>query len=506
MSNSDYLLGLDLGTTRIKVLLVNPDGKVVAIADDDYPLDRPTDDAAEQDPGEWWEASCKVIKSILERPEVEPEDIAGIGLAGQMHTAVFLDESLRPVRPAITWADGRSSSQAEKIERRIGKKKLLDITYNRSLPGFTAPKVLWLKENESRLFEKVKKVVLPKDYLRYRLTGELVADKADASATLLFNLAEENWSGRMLELVGLTTDSVPPLVESTSVAGEITKEAAELTGLSEGTPVVAGAGDQQAGALGVGAVKPGVVVSTIGTGGQLFTTSEELIEPREGRVHVFRQCLPGSWHVMGAMQAAGLALRWFKENVLNKVGDGKFNYEEISNLASEAPAGSNDLLFLPYLTGERSPHLDPDARGCFIGLNLNHELSDMIRAIMEGVAFGMRDSMEILQELGLPIEEVRCAGGGAKSPVWKEIQAGVYDETVTKTSVKEPAALGAALLAGIGLDVFSSGPEETATQFLELSKEVTPASSHGKIYDRLHERYQALYRALKPEFKKLANS
>lgn len=506
MSDSDYLLGLDLGTTRVKVLLVSLDGSVVASADDDYPLDRPTDEAAEQNPEEWWKASCKVIRSILASSEVEPEQIAGIGLAGQMHTAVFLDKNLQPVRPAITWADGRSSPQAEKIERRIGKESILEITYNRSLPGFTAPKILWLKENEPELFAKVKKVVLPKDYLRYRLTGELKADKADASATLLFNLAEEKWSDQMLRLVGLTTESVPPLVESSSVAGKVTKEASELTGLSEDTLVVAGAGDQQAGALGVGAVKPGVVVSTIGTGGQLFTTSEELIEPREGRVHVFRQCLPQRWHVMGAMQAAGLALRWFKENVIDKTRDGKFNYEKISDLASEAPVGSNDLLFLPYLTGERSPHLDPDARGCFIGLNLNHELSHMLRSIMEGVAFGMRDSMEILQELDLPIGEVRCAGGGAKSPVWKEIQADIYNKSVAQTSVKEPAALGAALLAGIGLDVFSSEPEETAAQFIELSQEVTPNPSHVEVYDRLHERYQALYRALKPEFKELADN
>ncbi|MBS3791572.1 MAG: xylulokinase [Candidatus Bipolaricaulota bacterium] len=504
MSNSDYLLGLDLGTTRVKVLLVSPDGNVVASADDDYPLDRPADEAAEQSPEEWWKASCKVIRSILARPDIEPEQIAGLGLAGQMHTAVFLDENLQPVRPAITWADGRSSSQAEKIERRIGEKNLLEITYNRSLPGFTAPKVLWLKENEPELFAKVKKVVLPKDYLRYRLTGELIADKADASATLLFNLAEEEWSDRMLKLVGLTTDSVPPLVESSSVAGEITKKAAELTGLAEGTPVVAGAGDQQAGALGVGAVKPGIVVSTIGTGGQLFTTSEELIEPREGRVHVFRQCLPQSWHVMGAMQAAGLALRWFKENVVDKAGGGRFNYEDISDLASKAPVGSNDLLFLPYLTGERSPHLDPDARGCFIGLSLNHELPHLLRGIMEGVTFGMRDSMEVLQELGLPIEEIRCAGGGSKSQVWRKIQSDVYNRAIAKTNIEEPAALGAALLAGIGLDLFASEPGETVAQFLDLSQKVTPTPSHVEVYDRLHERYQSLYRVLRPEFKELA--
>lgn len=503
MNHSKYLIGLDLGTTRVKALLVSAGGEIIATADETYPLDRPEDNAAEQDPELWLRNSYRVISSVVSSSGIEPEKITGVGLAGQMHTAVFLDEILKPVRPAITWADSRSANQAKRIERELGKDTLLDITYNRSLPGFTAPKVLWLKENEPDVFSKVKKLVLPKDYLRYRLTGELKAEKAGASATLLFDLEAEKWSEQMLELVGLKPDSVPPLVESSAIAGSITEEASEMTGLVEGTPVVAGAGDQQAGALGIGAVEPGTVISTIGTGGQLFATAKNLVEPEEGRVHVFRQCIPHSWHVMGAMQAAGLALRWFKESVVEYSRDGEITYEHLSELASRAPAGSGNLLFLPYLTGERSPHLDPEARGCFVGLNLNHDLTHMVRSIMEGVTFGMRDSMKILQKMGLPIDEIRCAGGGASSPVWREIQAEVYNRTVARTNIEDSAALGAALLAGIGTNLFPPDPVKSTELFLEVTEKVEPNSEKAEVYDRLHERYQSIYRALKPEFKKL---
>ncbi len=503
MNHPEYLIGLDLGTTRVKALLVSTDGEIIATADETYPLDRPVDKAAEQDPEQWWENGGKVIKAVLESSGVERGKVRGLGLAGQMHTAVFLDKSFRPVRPAITWADNRSADQAKRIERELGKDTLLDITYNRSLPGFTAPKILWLKENEPDVFSRVERVVLPKDYLRYRLTGELKSEKAGASATLLFDLEAEQWSEQILKLVGLSTDSVPPLIESTAIAGNITKEAAETTGLVEGTPVIAGAGDQQAGALGIGAVEPGTVVSTIGTGGQLFTTAKKLVEPEEGRVHVFRQCLPDSWHVMGAMQAAGLALRWFRESIMEYSGNTKVTYEYLSELASRAPAGSGDLMFLPYLTGERSPHLDPDARGCFVGLSLNHELPHLVRSIMEGVTFGMRDSMEILQEMGLPIDEIRCAGGGASSSVWRRIQADVYERSVARTNIEESAALGAALLAGIGTNIFPPDPVESTDLFLEVTEGVEPDSEIAETYNRLHRRYQAIYRALKPEFKKL---
>jgi len=504
MSDSAYLLGLDLGTTRVKALLVDAGGTIVRSADDNYPLDRPVDDAAEQDPADWWGASCRVIKTVIEEEGIPPEKIEGVGIAGQMHTAVFLDENLEPVRPAITWADGRSAPQAREIERKLGKETLLDITYNRSLPGFTAPKVLWLKENEPAVFDRVEKIVLPKDYLRYRLTGELLAERAGSSATLLFDLKNEKWSDRMLDLVGLDSDSVPPLVESSAVAGEVTEEASRVTGLAPGTPVVAGAGDQQAGALGIGAVEPGIVVSTIGTGGQLFTTARKLVDPGEGRVHVFRQCLPDSWHVMGAMQAAGLALRWFKEGVIDQLMDDEMSYERVSELASRAPVGSGNLLFLPYLTGERSPHLDPDARGCFIGFNLNHELPHLLRSIMEGVTFGMRDSMEILLDMGLPVEEIRCAGGGANSPIWRKIQADVYDRPVVRTDVEESAALGAAILAGIGTDIYPIDEERSTDLFLEVKETIEPTPTDSKKYERLHEQYQALYRALEPEFGKIA--
>ncbi len=504
MNKESYLLGLDLGTTRVKALLVSSAGTIVAVKDEDYQLTRPTEGAAEQNPNQWWRASCRVIRAAVDKSEVSPEEIIAVGLAGQMHTAVFLDQNLEPLRPAITWADNRASPQAKKIEEIIGVNNLLNITYNRSLPGFTAPKVLWLKENEPEVFDKLHKVVLPKDYIRYRLTDNLAGEKAGASATLLFDLEKETWSNQLLEVVGLKSKNLPPLLESTSVAGELTAEAAKQLGLSSGTKIIAGAGDQQAGALGIGAVKSGIAVSTIGTGGQFFTTADELIKPGMGRVHVFRQCLPGKWHVMGAMQAAGLALRWFKENVIESFTGSNIGYKELDRVAAQAPPGSDGLLFLPYLTGERSPHMDPNARGSFVGLNLDHEMAHFLRSIMEGVTFGMRDSLEILKELGLPIEEIRCSGGGATSSLWRHIQADIYDSPVVKTTVEESTALGAAILAGIGADILAPAPEELTEFFPDSNEEILPKSANSEIYEDLYETYKSLYPSLKKQFEDLA--
>lgn len=504
MNTGPYLLGLDLGTTRVKALLVSSSGNIVAVEDEGYQLTRPTEGAAEQNPNQWWHASCRVMSAAVEKSGVSAEEIIAVGLAGQMHTAVFLDENLEPLRPAITWADNRASPQAEKIENSLGVNTLLNITYNRSLPGFTAPKVLWLKENEPEVFDKLHKVVLPKDYIRYRLTGHLAGEKAGASATLLFDLEKETWSNQLLDVVGLAPKNLPPLLESTSVAGELTAEAARQVGLSSGTKIIAGAGDQQAGALGIGAVEPGIAVSTIGTGGQFFTTADELIKPGEGRVHVFRQCLPEKWHVMGAMQAAGLALRWFKENVIDSFTGSNIGYEELDRVAAQASPGSDGLLFLPYLTGERSPHMDPNARGSFVGLNLDHEMSHFLRSIMEGVTFGMRDSLEILKELGLPIEEIRCSGGGATSSLWRHIQADIYDRPVVRTTVEESTALGAALLAGIGADILAPAPEELTDFFSDVNEEILPISENSENYEDLYETFKSLYPSLKKQFEDLA--
>lgn len=506
MNNPSYVIGLDLGTTRVKGILINKDGRIMASDDANYPLHRPTNDAAEQNPEDWWKSSCKVINTTIERSGVAAKDIVGLGIAGQMHTGVFLNGKFEPIRPAITWADNRTGPEAQEIEDQLGTERLLDITYNRSLPGFTASKVLWLKNHEPKNFDQLFKLVLPKDYLRYRLTDELLAEKAGASATLLFNLAEEDWSDDLLQVVGLTRKHVPPLVEPLALAGEITKNAANKTGLAPGTPVVAGAGDQQAGALGIGAVKPGIVVSTIGTGGQIFTTVPRLIKPHEGRIHVFRGCLQDSWHFMGAMQTAGLALRWFKESILDQYTNNELDYDEISRLADNVPAGSNNLLFLPYLAGERSPHMDPHARGCLIGLTLNHELPHILRSIMEGVTFGMKDSLQLFQNLNLPVQEIRCSGGGANSPVWKQIQADIYGQKVVKTNIQENSAFGAAIMAAVGSGLLPSISEQTMDRLIKVTEETLPKPGNIESYKRLHKRFQKLYRVLKPEFEALSEN
>lgn len=498
-------MGLDLGTTRIKAIITDVEGNIVSGADAVYELDRPEANAAEQPPQRWWKSTCEVIRTSIRESDISPEKIQGIGLAGQMHSAVFLDDKLEPVRPAITWADNRSSSEAKEFEVKMGRERLLNITYNRSLPGFTAPKVLWLKNHEPSSFQKIHKLTLPKDYIRYKLTGNLQAEKAGASATLLFDLEKEEWSTELLESVGLLKEQMPPLIESQSISGRISAEASKRTGLPQSTPVIAGAGDQQAGALGIGAVKPGITVSTIGTGGQLFATADELVRPKEGRVHVFRQCLPGKWHVMGAMQSAGLALRWFKESIIDQLSKEVYDYSRIDEIAKQAPPGSDKLLFLPYLTGERSPHLDPDARGSFIGLSLDHQLPHMIRSIMEGVVFGMKDSMEIFRRMGLPIKEIRCAGGGGRSSLWKSIQSDIYEESVYTTKVKENAAFGAALLAGIGLEVFSFPGLEAGGELNKVTGVTEPRKENFEIYEKLHESFQALYMDLEEEFSRLAS-
>ena len=405
----DYLLGIDLGTTNLKVVLIDREGRVVAQAKAAYPTHTPRPGWSEQDPQVWWEKLCKILPLVMDMGGIRSSAIAAVGLSGQMHGAVFVDGRGKPLRPCITWVDQRSTQEAEELERRVGWDKLKKMVGNRPLPDFTLPKVLWVQKHEPQLFDKMEQLLLPKGYLRFRLTTQFGMETSDASAALLLDIFEWNWAKEILAEFGIPLSKLPPLCQSGDVVGRVTQEAAEETGLAQGTPVIAGAGDQQAGALGGGAITPGIVSATIGTGGQVYTTSDVPVVESQGRVHTFCQCLPNKWHIMGAMKTAGLALQWFQRGVLGEVVAGgtrtsSSDYAMIDQLAEQVEPGSKGLIFLPYLAGERTPHLDPNAKGVFFGLTLEHKLAHMARALLEGVAFAMRDALELLRGMNLPIE------------------------------------------------------------------------------------------------------
>ncbi|MFQ5793999.1 MAG: xylulokinase [Candidatus Bipolaricaulia bacterium] len=489
----DYLLGIDLGTTNLKALLIDREGKVVAQASAAYPTQTPQPGWSEQDPKVWWKRLCELLPSVIGK--VRPTDISAVGLSGQMHGAVFVDGQGELLRPCIIWVDQRAIQEAEEIEDRIGWDVLRTTVGNRSLPDFTLPKILWIQKNEPELFRRTEKILLPKGYIRFRLTGKFYMEVADGSSALLVDIYKRTWAEEILTELQVPLSKLPPLCESTAIVGKITPTAAKQTGLAEGTPVIAGAGDQQAGALGSGVIKPGVVSATIGTGGQVYTTAESPVVEPEGRVHTFCQCLPDKWHIMGAMKTAGLALSWFHRNVLAD----QITYEKIDEWAEQAEPGSNGLIFLPYLTGERTPHLNPDAKGVFFGLTLEHNLAYLARALMEGVAFGMRDSLELLKEMDLPIEEIRLAGGGAKSRRWSQIQADIYGMRVYKAPVKDQSAYGAALLAGLGVGFYPE-LDRLPQRLFEAEKRIDPIERNVQAYNQLHKRYKSLYRALEDLF------
>jgi len=453
---------------------------------------------SEQDPREWWEAVAASIRLAMKKAGLDGERIEAVGLTGQMHGLVLLDESGNVLRPAILWNDQRTQSQCDDIYRIIGKEKFIQVTGNAALTGFTAPKILWVKEHEPDVFAKAKHVLLPKDYIRYKLTDEYAMDKADGAGTVLFNLKARDWSDEVLFALEIPRAWMPKTFEGTEITGEVTGEAASLTGLKAGTPVVAGGGDQSAQAVGMGAVEPGIVGLTVGTSGVVFaTTPSALIEP-EGRLHAFCHAVPNLWHFMGVMLSAAGSLQWYRDTLASSM-----SFDELVKEAESIPAGSEGLQFLPYLSGERTPHPNPLARGAFIGLTLRHTRGHMTRALLEGVAFGLKDSFTLIQNAGLgAITQVRASGGGTKGALWRNVLASVLDAELVTVNTSEGAAYGAAILAGVGAGAWAD-VQSACKAVVKITGSDRPAPAESEAYRNSYSVYRELYPALKSTFEKM---
>lgn len=502
------LLGIDIGTSGTKTLLIDEEGKVLASAGYEYPLSTPRPGWAEQDPHHWWEATQATIRQVLEKAGISGDQVRGIGLSGQMHGSVFLDAANEVLRPALLWCDQRTAAQCEWITNTVGAERVVELTSNPVLTGFTAPKVVWLRDHEPDTFARVRKVLLPKDYIRFKLTGAFATEVSDASGTAMFHVRERRWATELLEAIDVPTEWMPECFESYVPSARVSAEAAAATGLKQGTPVVGGGGDQAAGAVGNGIVESGIISSTVGTSGVVFAFSDEpSVDPRL-RLHTFCHAVPGKWHQMGVMLSAGGSLRWYRdcigtEEVREARSRGVDPYEVISEEAAGAPAGCEGLIFLPYLTGERTPYPDPNARGVYFGLTLRHGRPHLARAVMEGVAYGLRDSFEILAEMNVPIREVRASGGGARSPLWRQIQADVTGREHVTINIDEGPALGVALLAGVGTEVWGS-VAEACRAVIQVTNRCAPNPEASAVYNRYYPVYRGLYGTLKDQFAAVA--
>ncbi len=499
-----YMIGVDIGTSGTKALLIDDAGTVIAASTSEYPLFMPQPLWSEQNPEDWWKATRSSIRAILERSHISPKEIVAIGLTGQMHGLVTLDRQGKVIRPCIMWNDQRTALECEEITSRLGFAHLLALTANPVLPGFTAPKILWMKKNEPTLYNRIEHILLPKDFIRYKLTGDFATDVSDASGMSLLDVKARRWSQEMLDLLGIPLRWLPKVYESVEVTGKLSPEAASLTGLCPGTPVVAGGGDQAAGAVGSGIVKPGIVSVTLGTSGVVFAHADRLSVEKEGKLHAFCHAVPGAWHVMGVTLAAGGSLRWLRDTLGTEEKEsarikGVDPYDILLEHASQVPAGSEGLYFLPYLSGERTPYPDPLARGAFIGLTTRHTKAHMVRSVLEGVAFSLRDCLELIKNMGFPVQCVVASGGGARSPLWRQILADAFaTELITVTST-EGAPYGAALLAGVGAGIFSD-VQSACARAISPSIRVAPAPANVLRYAEYYRVYRTLYPTLKPVF------
>ena len=489
-------LGIDVGTGGSRAVLIDHHGQIIAAKTVEHEaFASPQTGWAEQDPRDWWRASAIAIRGIVEDDKVNVDEIAGIGLSGQMHGSVLLDERDEVLRPALIWCDQRTELQCQRLTNEIGASRLIELTCNPALTGFTLPKLLWVRDNEPEVWSRVRSVLLPKDYVRFRLTGEKATDVADASGTLLLDVSQRRWSTEMMAAAAIDEKILPRVYESQEITGVLSDTAAAEVGLRSGIPVVAGAGDQAAGAVGVGIVQPGSVSATIGTSGVVFAaTNQPALDPK-GRVHTFCHAIPARWHVMGVTQGAGLSLRWFKDQFGVIDGDGD-PYDYLIREAAAVPPGANGLLWAPYLMGERTPHLDPNARAALVGITASHTRAHVVRAILEGVAFSLRDSFEILKEMGVPAQNVRLAGGGARSALWRQIQADIYGQPVEIVEAEEGAAYGVALLAGVGTKAWSS-VDEACLSVVKTKARIAPDIKSAELMDRQYKAFQALYPALR---------
>jgi len=503
------LLGIDLGTTGVKAALFGADdGRVIASAFVDYPLYHPQPGWAEQNPEDWWHATLEAIRACLEggaRNGVLPRDVRGAGLSGQMHGVILLDEAYKVLRPCIIWADQRSEPQCRWLTERVGAAQLIDYVSNPALPGFSAPKALWVRDNEAHIFAQARLLLLPKDYIRFRLTGVAAMEISDAAGTCLLDVKHGVWSREVLDAIGFDPSLLPPVVPADAVVGSITDEVARLTGLTAGTPVAGGGADNACGAVGNGVVRPGLALVSIGTSGVVLAHTSTPQVDRSGpvpRVHTFNHAVPHAWYLMGVTQGAGLSLRWVRDNIglperAMERWAGVDAYATLSREAEHVPAGSDGLLFLPYLQGERTPHLDAYARGGWMGLTASHNRRHLVRSVLEGVAFSLKDCFAIIQEQGLTLEQVRATGGGAKSHLWRQIISDVLGVELVTTNAGEGPAFGAALLAGVASGAYSS-VQQACDATVRVVERTLPQQGTAPIYAHMYQQYRALYPALKP--------
>jgi len=504
-----YLMGIDVGTTGTKTILMQETGKITSSNAQEYPLHTPKPNWAEQNPEDWWKATVKSINKALSDSKIKAEDVKGIGLSGQMHGSVFLGRDHKVLRPCILWCDQRTAKECEYITEKIGKDRLIHLACNPALTGFTAGKVIWVRNNEPEVYQKTFKILLPKDYIRFRLTGSFATEVSDASGTLFLDVKKRRWSDEILGELDVDRDLMPECFESPVVSGKITREVSRLTGLKVGTPVVGGGGDNAAAAVGSGIVREGMVSSSIGTSGVVFAFSEKVKVDPSARVHTFCHAVPSKWHVMGVMLSAGGSLRWFRDNLgAEEVKEARKRnldpYEVLVEEASTVEPGCEGLIFLPYLAGERTPHADPNAKGVFFGLTLRHQKAHLIRSILEGVTFGLRDSLEIIRDMGISVKEVRALGGGARSSLWRQMQADIMNLEMATLNITEGAALGAAILAGVGTGVYGS-VEEACDSLILTTSRTKPIRQNVKVYHEYYQIYRSLYPALTQNFDRIGD-
>ncbi|PIE34836.1 xylulokinase [candidate division KSB3 bacterium] len=491
-----YFLGIDIGTSSTKSLLLRENGDVIAIGQQAYDFETPHSGWAEQDPETWWDAAKMTIQQILHSSGIDSSEIKGIGFSGQMHGPVFLDQAGRSIRPAIIWADQRSAEECREIYDRVGQTGLYNTVCNPVDSGFMAATLLWIKRHEPETYKQIATVLLPKDYVKLRLTGEMVTDPSDAGGTSLYDVRKLEWSSTLLEQLNLSQDIFPTVCQSSEIIGAVSADAALETGLPAGTPVVNGGNDQTMGALASGAIQEGPVMLVIGTGGTLFTTIDSVVVDRALRMHTYPHCVPGKWHLLGAILAGGLTLKWFR-NILNT--SEPYSYDEMTRKAAAIPPGSEGAIFLPYLAGERTPHMDSFARGVMFGLTVRHTQGHLVRAIMEGVVFAMRDCLELFKELRVCPDKILAGGGGALSPLWRQIQADILGLPLVTVDTPEKSATGAAMIAAIGTRCFHSF-EEACRTTVTFGEELQPISDHILRYEEYYQFYRTLYPTLKQGF------
>jgi xylulokinase len=504
---NNYLLGIDIGTSGTRSLVIDENGNIISSAIKEYPLYTPKPGWAEQNPADWYEATISTIKEALQKKNIKGSDIKSIGLSGQMHGSVFLDDANEVIRPALLWNDQRTEPQCKEIYDIFGYDNFIKLSYNKALPGFTSPKILWLRENEPENYNKTKKILLPKDYVRFMMSGTYATEVSDAAGMLLMDIKERTWSDEILDGLKINKSLLADIFESYEVSAKLDAKTANLTGLVEGTPIVGGGGDNAAGNVGSGIIRQGIISDSIGTSGVVFAHSDKPVYDPEGRLHSFCHAVPGKWHLMGVTLSAAGAQKWYYDtfgpsrDIENKRPDLK-KYKLLDAQAEQVAPGSDGLLFLPYLSGERTPHADAFARGVFFGMSYIHNQDHFVRSIMEGVAFSQLDCLNLMKGLGIDSEHIVLIGGGSRSRIWKEIICDVFQTQIVTLKNEEGPAFGAALLAGVGCGLYNS-VEQAVEKAVKKSSELLPDKGKNSVYGKTYEIYKSIYKSLKGDFKKL---